>query len=544
MSDYRTYFGGKKVTLMGLGLLGRGLGDAIFLAEHGAELIVTDIRDEKTLAPSLAKLNPAKLCRGAGKITYHLGGHRLEDFRNRDFILKAAGVPLDSPYIAEALKHNVPVEMDASLFAKLVPSKFSPEQLAPSFIEGSRGAKLMPKVALQQSSGQVTIVGVTGTRGKSTVTALIYEILREGFRIYDLGFKNKKKPKIYKGGNLVSEATLPLLKKVRAGDIVVLELDSWQLQGFHDAKLSPHVAVFTTFLDDHLIYYKGDTDRYFEDKIAIFKYQRNSNLLIAGERVAQLIGKLGVPVAGDFIVTKKEDVPSNWNISILGEHNLENIACALKVAEHFKIPLNAVQKAVEGFKAVAGRLEYLRTVNCVKIYNDNSATTPDATIAALRALSPLKKGVLPFSAGGLSQPPQVAPDNNPPRQPPLVRGIGNRNIILIMGGTDKGLDMSKLVAEIPKHCKAVVFLKESGTEKLLSEFPDLKSPLIKGVPESARAGAVTLIKATLTECVEEAMNIATKGDIVLFSPAFASFGKWFKNEYDRGEQFLKIVESL
>ena len=248
MKNWREFFKKKKITVIGLGLLGRGLGDAIFLAEHGAELIVTDLRDEKTLAPSLAKLERYK------DIRYTFGGHKLEDFRKRDFILKAAGVPLDSPYIAEARKNKIPIKMDASLFAKLMPKG-------------------------------IILVGVTGTRGKSTTTALIYEILKERFKIYDLRFKNRKKPKVYRGGNLLSEATLPLLEKVHAGDIVVLELDSWQLQGFHDAKISPQVAVFTTFLDDHLLYYKGNRKRYFEDKAAIFRYQKKGDVLIAGEQV-------------------------------------------------------------------------------------------------------------------------------------------------------------------------------------------------------------------------------------------------------------------
>ena len=481
---------------MGLGLLGRGLGDAIFLAECGADLTVTDLRDEKILAPSLAKLKKYK------NIKYTLGKHRLEDFRNCDFILKAAGVPLESPYIAEARKHGIPIEMDASLFAKLMPKG-------------------------------VTIVGVTGTRGKSTTTALIYEILNAGFKIYDLGFKNRNiKDKglrikdslaVFRGGNLVPEATLPLLKEVKSGDIVVLELDSWQLQGFHDAKISPHIAVFTTFLDDHLVYYKGNTERYFEDKVAIFKYQKTGDILIAGERVAEDIGKSGVSVNGDFVVTAKVDVPADWTIPLLGEHNIENMACAVAVAKHFKIPKSVVQNAVENFKPIPGRLEFLREVRGVKIYNDNNATTPDATIAALLALYCHSRG-----GGNPGLDPRIREDD--------------RRIILICGGTDKGLDMSKLVAEIPKYCKAVVFLKESGTDKLLSEFPRLKSPLIKGVPESARAGAV--VKETLKECVQKAMELAKRGDTILFSPAFASFGKWFKNEYDRGAKFVSVVEKL
>ncbi|OHA21296.1 MAG: UDP-N-acetylmuramoylalanine--D-glutamate ligase [Candidatus Taylorbacteria bacterium RIFCSPHIGHO2_02_49_25] len=512
MKNWREFFKKKKITVIGLGLLGRGLGDAIFLAEHGAELIVTDLRDEKTLAPSLAKLERYK------DIRYTFGGHKLEDFRKRDFILKAAGVPLDSPYIAEARKNKIPIKMDASLFAKLMPKG-------------------------------IILVGVTGTRGKSTTTALIYEILKERFKIYDLRFKNRKKPKVYRGGNLLSEATLPLLEKVHAGDIVVLELDSWQLQGFHDAKISPQVAVFTTFLDDHLLYYKGNRKRYFEDKAAIFRYQKKGDVLIAGEQVVSAgpnftsgnlpadwkAGRLNrggrkgstlnLGKGRTLVTARTADVPSHWKIPLLGGHNLENIACAIAVAKHFKIPDVVIQKAVENFKPVPGRLEYLRTIQGVKIYNDNNATTPDATIAALRALN--SKSQIPNH-----------------KQIPISKSQTDRKIILICGGTDKGLNMSKLVAEIPKHCKAVVFLKETGTDKLLSEFPGLNSPLVKGVFESARTGAVISRKETLKQCVDEAMKVAKKGDIVLFSPAFASFGKWFKNEYDRGTQFVRLIRDL
>ena len=102
-----------------------------------------------------------------------------------------------------------------------------------------------------------------------------------------------------------------------------------------------------------------------------------------------------------------------------------------------------------------------------------------------------------------------------------------------MGGTDKGLDMSKLVAEIPKHCKAVILLKESGTAKFLTLIHNSKF-IIQEIVEAEN----------LKECVEKSMELAECGDTVLFSPAFASFGKWFKNEYDRGEQFVKMVESL
>jgi len=171
MIDYQKYFKDKKITVMGLGILGRGLGYTKFLAECGADLIVTDLKPATALRSSLKEL---RKYRG---IKYVLGKHRLEDFRNRDMIIKSAGVPIDSIYIKEARRHKIPIEMDVSLFAKLAP--------------------------------EVMLVGVTGTRGKSMTTALIYEILSKIL-------KNKK---IYLGGNVRGVATLPLLKKVKKGDV-------------------------------------------------------------------------------------------------------------------------------------------------------------------------------------------------------------------------------------------------------------------------------------------------------------------------------------
>src|SRR3990167_5586286 len=197
----KNYFKGKKITIMGLGLLGRGVGDAKFLEKNGADLLVTDLKSKKELKVSLDRLKKYK------KIKYILGRHRFQDFRDKDMILKAAEVPLNSPFIMEAKKNNISIEMDASLFAKLA--------------------------AL--STSNVDMIGITGTRGKSTVTHLIYAILNEAFK--------KTKRKVYLGGNVKGLATLPLLKKVKENDTVVMELDSWQLQGFGDSKISPHILL-------------------------------------------------------------------------------------------------------------------------------------------------------------------------------------------------------------------------------------------------------------------------------------------------------------
>ena len=502
MRDYCGHFYEKKITLMGLGLLGRGVGVAKFLAECGAELIVTDLKTKEQLAPSLKKLARFK------NIRYVLGEHRLEDFRSADMVIKAAGVPLDSSFIAEARRRGVSIKMDASLFAELAPE-------------------------------DVLLVGVTGTRGKSTTTQLIYEILSQGV-VQRSKVKGQRfaHPRVFLGGNMRGLATLPLLRRVRGGDIVVLELDSWQLQGFGESKISPHVAVFTTFFDDHLNYYGGDRARYFNDKANIFAYQSGvnnfqfsisnfqSNLkfqkiksktqptLIVGEQAASLIHKNFPGLAKHMIVARPHDIPKNWKLVIPGEHNRYNAACALRAADALGVPRAISKRVITTFRGLPGRLEFVRELRGVKIYNDTCATTPEATIAALRTLGdrPLKAKSYKLTA---------------------------RKIVLVMGGSDKGLDMAGLFKEIPKYCKTVVLLGGAGARRLL----EIENCLPAGAV--AKAGKLKILPfvQTLQEAVVSALSLATKGDVVLFSPAFASFGM-FKNEFDRGEKFVRTVRAL
>ena len=233
------------------------------------------------------------------EIKFVLGEHRLEDFKDRDMVIKAAGVPLDSIYIKEAQKNKIPVEMDVSLFLKCAP--------------------------------EVTIIGVTGTRGKSMVTVLVYEILKQNEKF----LKNPsttlrtKKPSVFLGGNVRGIATLPLLKKVKVGDILICELDSWQLQGFGDSKISPHISVFTSFMPDHMNYYKNSMKKYFEDKANIFKYQKKNDILIIRPDVKKLIPK---NLESKLIVVK----PDNFQE--------ENLACAVEVAKLLKIPNKNIKK--------------------------------------------------------------------------------------------------------------------------------------------------------------------------------------------------------
>ena len=440
MNDFRSYFKGKKVTVVGLGLLGKRLGDIAFLAECGAEVLVTDLKSEKELAPSIEKLKKYK------NIKYVLGEHRLEDFENCDFVLKGQGVPLDSPYIAHAREKGIPIEMDEALFAKLAPA--------------------------------VKIIGVTGTRGKSTVTMLIYEILKaSGARVH-------------LGGNIKGTAALPLLKEVKDGDIVVFELSSWQLQGFGEAKISPHISVFTNFMPDHMNYYKNDMEVYFKDKSFIYKFQKRDDIFVLGPQIKDIIrGAHGKIINADL-----NNIPK-CDIQLKGEHNRENIACAIEVARFLETPEEIIRKAIESFKGVEGRLELVKEINGIKIYNDTNSSTPEATTAALRSLGNSVK----------------------------------KNIVLVMGGSDKNLSFNDLYKYIIRYVKEVVLIPGNGTDRVL---PDLRRLRISLHEEK-----------DFKNVVERAYALAQSGDILLFSPAFTSFGM-FMNEYDRGDKFMEIVKKL
>ncbi|MFQ5540949.1 MAG: UDP-N-acetylmuramoyl-L-alanine--D-glutamate ligase [Candidatus Paceibacteria bacterium] len=441
--DWKQVFEGKKITVAGLGLLGRSAGDAAFLAENGAELIVTDLKHKDELAVSLKRLKRYP------NITYRLGGHDEADFTGRDFILKGPAVPTDSPYIAAARKAGIPIKMSASWFAELA---------------------------------KIPVVGITGTRGKTTVTYMLRNIMQAA------GMQ------VIIGGNVRGVSTLSLLESVTKDSIALLELDSWQLQGFGEARMSPNIAVFTTFYPDHLDYYRGDMDAYLADKAQIFLNQEASDTLIVGAQAHDIVAKAyGKAIRSKVVVADPEHFPKNWTLRVPGAHNRANAALALESARTLGIDDDISRRALEAFGGVPGRLELVREVAGVKFYNDTTATTPEATIAALKALD-----------------------------------TGNKNIVLILGGADKDLVIDTLLKEVDATCKATALLAGTGTGK---------------VTETYKLKPGTEPFNNLKDAFEAAVEIAKEGDTVLLSPAFASFGM-FKNEFDRGEQFNALVKAL
>lgn len=438
MAHYHQFFNGKRVTILGLGLLGRGVGDAAFIASQGAHVTVTDKKTEVELRDSLERLLEHE-------ITFRLGGHDESDFTDTDMIIKAAGVHLDSPEIAAARNAGIPVYMSTALAAKFA------------------------------AEVGVKVIGVTGTRGKSTVAHMIHHALVSGGK------------KSHLGGNVRGVSTLALLPDVQEGDFLVLELDSWQLQGFGDLKISPNVAVFTNLMPDHQNYY-SDMQTYFSDKANIFRFQKKGDSLIATPELAEKIRDIG---AGEeaYRTHIETPAPSEWKLEMPGEHNRINAALAAAALEVLGLSGQEIRSGLESFEGVEGRLQLVREFEGVKIYNDNNATTPEATIAALQALD-----------------------------------SGKKNLLLIMGGADKGLAIDELLSQIDTSCKEVVLLTGTGSDRIFEKramyrYDDLEM------------------------AVQAALQRSAPGDILLFSPAFASFGM-FKNEYDRNDRFLSIVRAL
>jgi len=236
-------------------------------------------------------------------------------------------------------------------------------------------------------------------------------------------------------------------------------------------------------------YYKDSMEKYFDDKANIFKYQKKEDILIIRPGMKKFIKK--EHTRSKLITVNKKNV-ENWKFIVPGEHQRENLACAVEVARQFGISESNIKKSVKDFKGVEGRLELLKIYKGIKIYNDNNATTPEATIAGIEAL----KGK-------------------------------NKNIVLICGGADKKLNLNSFVKVVNNNCKFVSLIPGTGTDVLLSK--KLKVESYKG--------------KELKDIIQKALEFAKKGDIVLFSPAFASFGM-FNNEYERNDLFVKIIKSL
>lgn len=433
----------RKVLIFGLGLNQGGVGSAKFFAKQGTKVKVTDLKGAKILKTSLEQLKKFK------NISYSLGGHKYKDIDWADLIIKNPAVKPENPYIEYALKTGKPVEMDMGIFLQFVkPSK---------------------------------IIGITGTKGKSTTASLIYQVL-------------KKRKNIILAGN-IGTSVLDTIPYVKDNTLIVLEISSFQLEAFDAHKVSPKWAVITNITPDHLNYYKN-MDEYINAKKIIGKYQTKNDFLFIrkGDAIVDQPNFLK-GFKAKIIRFSQNDLPSNFHPKLWGEHNLENLEAALAVVRNFNINYAAAVKILQNFKGIPFRMELIKTWHGVKIYNDTCATSPEASIQAIQTFP---------------------------------------GCILICGGMNKGMDYTKYATIVQKNVKEVFFLEGDSTDEIISS--------LRGARRRSNLqihGSYNDLEKLLTDV----KTVAEKGDIVLFSPAATSFNL-FQNEFDRGRNFNKAVRKI
>jgi UDP-N-acetylmuramoylalanine--D-glutamate ligase len=458
-----TDFREKKITVMGLGLHGGARGVVEFLSENGAKIVVTDLKSQRELDATLKKLENVQ------DVEYVLGHHREKDFLEADMVIKNPGIPWSNPYIQLALDNNIPVEMDSSLFFKLCKNQ---------------------------------IIGVTGTRGKTTTASLICGILREaGKDVVEVG--------------IGQVSVLDKLKSLKNSSIVVFEISSWRLSALGRCGLSPSIAVITNIFQDHLNYY-GDMEKYVADKKYIFSNQKATDFCILNldneklrelekEIDSQIIGfsnkkndkSRSVYILNNSIYSKDEENTKKIidldEIRIKGGHNISNIMASVGVAQIFNIDEKKIKNGILSFSGLPHRLEFVRELEGVRYYNDTAATSPDGAISGIESF--------------------------------------DEEIVLIAGGSDKNLDMKDLARIISEKIDKIIFLKGEGTNKIIQELKNI------GKKDNF------IIADSMNEAVASARKISSKGAVVLLSPGTASFGL-FLNEFDRGDRFKKAVDDL
>ena len=449
-------FKGKKVLVFGLGLNQGGVGSAKFFSSLGAKIRVTDLKTADVLKPSIDQL-------GNYQIEYVLGKHRNEDIDWADLVIKNPAVKPGNTYIEYALKKRKKVEQDMGIFLDYV---------KPSHL-----------------------IGVTGTKGKSTTASLIYEVL-----------KNDGRDVVFAGN--IGTSVLDTVPFVKRGTLVVLEISSFQLESFESNKVSPKWAVITNITPDHLNYYSS-MDEYTQSKIIIGKYQTKDDFLFI-RKDDPVIDNLQFldGLKGKIIRFSKDDLPKSFKPNLMGEHNLENIAAALAVMSAFDIPKDKALQTLASFQGVPFRMELIKEWCGVKIYNDTTATGPDAGIQTIKT---------------------------------LASHIGSGNVVLICGGMNKGMDYTKYAAIASKFVKKIFFIKGDATDLILLSLRGAKGAHTRkvGTGNLDFHGPYNDLEQLLTDVRKD----VKPGDIILFSPAATSFNL-FQNEFDRGRKFNIAVEKV
>ena len=444
----------KKIAILGLGLENQALLAYLQKQKVPCQITICHLGAPTANDPRLALFKPSK------NLQHKFNVIKAGDLDGFAILFRSPGGLINSPATQAAIKHGAILSSPMKLFFDLCPTK--------------------------------NIIGVTGSKGKGTTASLITAMLKNYFR-HSRVCGNLVH--VWLGGN-IGVAPFAFINKIKPADWVVLELSSFQLE---DLYASPRIAVLTNFTPEHLApadpnnpNFHKNLAGYWQAKLNIAAYQTAGNLFIVNEKLKNKVEKLR---AQKLLKGKiKYFSQSNLLSRLPGEHNKENIAAAALAATAAGVNAAAIAEAVAKFKGLEHRLEFVKTVEQIKYYDDSFATTPESTMTAIKSFT----------------------------QP----------IILLAGGADKQADFSALAKLIKQKVKLVCLLQGAGT-------PALKKYLLAAGISQQRMPEFDNLKAAIAT----ARKSAVAGDIILLSTACASFGM-FKNYKERGNLFKEIVKKL
>jgi len=476
----KEFFTGKNVLVMGLGRFGGGVDTAKFAARASARVVVTDLAQPQQLSNSIKQLEEFP------DIEYHLGSHNPADFEQADIVIANPAVAPDNEFLKLARQHNKFITSQINIFFEL---------------------------------SDTTVIGITGAAGKSTTAALIAHLLK-ATRDEGRGTRQDRRQKtedrsqassiehrassienVWLSGNIGNEPLLYIIDQIGTDDLVVLELSSFQIEQLAQIRKAPKVALLTNLTPNHLDRY-GTFAAYCAAKENIFKFQKLDgncpavSIFNAEDKIGiEWFEKYKKDIGRTCIKFSTDDVSEKIrkHFPLPGRANLSNLAAAIAIAKHFGADDEQIKFCLPEFKPLPHRLELVAEIDGVRWYNDSKATTPQSAIASLEAF----------------------------KQP----------VIIIAGGYDKNLPFDEFGEKIAQRAKAAILMGQT-TKKIaeaIEAHPEAKSKI-------ERVGS-------LTEAVKLAKQLAASGDVVLLSPACASYDM-FDNFQHRGEEFCRLVREV
>lgn len=433
--------GDKRVVVMGLGRFGGGAATARYLVSQGAQVLVTDLAPPESLGPSLSQLADLP-------IEYRLGEHRAGDFTSADLIVVNPAVdPRNNNFLRAAAAIGVPTTSEIRLLVSRLPNR-----------------------------GHT--IAVTGTAGKSTVTAMVGHILA----------KTIGTDRVHVGGN-IGKSLLNQLNRIQHDHWVILELSSFMLESLAEDCWSPHIAVITNFSSNHL-------DRH----VTLEAYQAAKQLILDFQQPDKDIAIFGPCIHNRFLsrvermyYREQKDLDEGEHPLLLipGRHNQMNaLLAAVAVEKTDSLQWEQAAITLKDFAGLPHRLQFVREHDGIRYFNDSKSTTPQTAILAIECFG---------------------------------RGI----IHVILGGYDKASDMQQLADCASQRCRAVYTIGATGES-------------IAQACTATNAAADVVHCGTVDQAVKQTTNRVRHGDVVLLSPGCASWDQ-FDNYEHRGGTFIEAV---